>query len=202
MKMNFSNWRAALGSATVAAFSAVALNLNADQSPPTPAPAAPTVNSADSAQFPIGVADVVHQWHLGLKPAALISFVNDTAVPYKLTADQLAQLRATGLPPEVIQAIVLRGAQLEQQKEVPPPPPSVILAYGGAGDVGYGAPYYPYDYAYYGYPFYDWPYYFGPWYGYGFYGHGYHGYGYHGGHFGNGGFHGGFHGGGGGGGRR
>ncbi|HEY3856770.1 MAG TPA: hypothetical protein VGO67_20485 [Verrucomicrobiae bacterium] len=209
MKTNFPKCRTAASvlAATATAMSLLYFNAHAAETGTTgEPPGTPPSSTAQPASLPYGVADVVNMWRSGTKPADLIAFVKGTAVPYQLTADQLIQLRTIGLPPEVIQAIIQRGAQLKQEKQVPPPPPSAILAYGGVGGEDYvNTPFYEYDYPYYGYnyPYDEWPIYVGPLGG--FYGHGhgygfhsYHNYGYHGyshGYHGGGHFGGGFHGG-------
>jgi hypothetical protein len=172
----------------------------ADQTnnPRAEAPASP----AQTPTVPYTVQYVIGMHQQGVDEEAMLSFIKATAVPYSFTAEQILYLHRLGLPPAVINALIERGAELEQAHQVPPP----VVLVDPATDTPYYADDYPsedyfFDYAY--------PYYFdGPWFfgGGWWWGHGYHhgGYGYHGGG-GHGGFRGGFgggHGGGGGGGHR
>jgi len=201
MKRFFSKWGLATAFVTGSLVLGRGPRTAEAQSATTPAPAPnATVNPVQD-QLPYGLSEVVKMQQAGVDKKTIIDYVNSTAVPYQLTAEQKAQLKATGLPDEVISAIVARGVLLQKEQEVPPPVTMVANGDWVYPDDAYYYPYWDGSYAW------GWPYYYGPWiggyyrYGYGYHGYGYHGYfGYHGG-FG-GGFRGGFRGGGHGGGHR
>jgi hypothetical protein len=161
--------------------------------------AEPPASPAQTPKLPYTVQYVAEMYQQGVGQETILNFIRATAVPYSFTAEQILYLHRLGLPPAVINALIRRGAQLEQEHQVPPP----VVLVNPETDYPYYAEDYPsedyfFDYAY---PYYyDWPWFYGGG-GWGW-GHGYHHWGYHGGG-GHGGFHGGFGGGhGGGGGHR
>jgi uncharacterized membrane protein YgcG len=188
--------------------------------PPAASPPAPTLL--------YGVGEVVKMYQGGINKEVIINYINNTALPYHLTADAIIYLQNLGMPQEITRAMIQRDGQLQQQQMAmqqayqqqamqaqasaqaqaqyapgaPQPPPQDVAAPStpppAVTVVGSDYPAY-YDY---GYPYYGygWPYYYGgPWVV-GGWGWGGRGWGYgHGGYRGGGGFHGGGgHGGGGG----
>jgi hypothetical protein len=199
MKRNSSGTRRALTVLTVALIG-FGLPLAAVANQTNNPRAEPPADPAQTPRLPYTVHYVVGMYQQGADEEAILNFIKATAVPYSFTAEQILDLHRLGLPPAVINALIQRGAQLEQEHQVPPP---VVLV-----DPATDYPYYAYDYPNDDY-FFDnvYPYYFdGGWvFGGGWWwGHGYHHGGHHGGggHGGYGGGFGGGHGGGGGGGHR
>jgi hypothetical protein len=190
-------------------------------------------NSAGQAPaLPYGVGEVVKLYQKGISKDVIVGYINSTALPYHMNADEIIYLQTLGMPQEITQAMLQRDGQLQQQAQQyyqqPPtavpknnaivaaqPPPQVVVPTTPAPDVsviGSGYPYYDYGY----YPYYDYSSYWPPviigggWgYGWGWRCGGFRG-GFGGfrggggfhGGFGGGGFHGGFGGGGHGGGHR
>ncbi len=171
MKSNFPMLRtiAALAAGAVCVGSPIGVSAQTAPNAVPPLAAPP----ATATTLPYGAVQAVKMYQTGTNKAEVIRFIDDTAVPYHLTADQILCMHNQGVPEDIIDALMTRGSQLEQQKEVPPP---VVVVSSDSG----GPAYFPYD-DYYA----DvWPYYYGApvvWGGYG--------YGYYGDHWGYRGFH-------------
>jgi hypothetical protein len=168
--------------------------------------------------LPFGASEVVKMYQGGIGKDVIVNFVNNAALPFHLSADNIIYLQSLGVPQDITKAILVRDGQLQQQAAAyvqqmgpppagqtaaaPPPGPQgaqVVMPSTPPPDVGYPADYYDAGYPYYygAYPYYYYGGYWPGWYGWGYRGGwgGYHG-GYYGGfHGGVGGF-GGFHGGG------
>jgi hypothetical protein len=193
-------------------------------------PAAGTSAASQNLTLSYGVGEVVKMYQGGINKDVIINYIDNTALPYRLSADGIIYLQSIGIPQEVTKAMILRDGQLQQQGRqqamqqqyyaqqpmppggVPPngygygagqPPPDVATPSTPPPDVtviGSDYPVYDAGYPYYGY--YGYPYYWPGYVGIGGWGWG-RGWGYVGWHGGVGGFHGavgGFHGGFGGGG--
>jgi uncharacterized membrane protein YgcG len=160
----------------------------------------------------MGASEVVKMYQGGIKKDVIISYINNTSLPYHMGADGVAYLHSLGVPQDIIQAMIQRDARLQKiqamQQSTPPsaapngvqataqsgrivapstPPPNIAVIPGG----DYGYPYYyDYEYPYYDYGVYGPPIIIGGWGWGGGRGHG----GFHGGFggvHGGGGFHGG-----------
>ncbi len=199
---------------TANAQSAAATNLSTAPPPaamPAPAPA-----------LAYGASEAVKMYQAGIDKDVIVSYINSTSLPYHLGTNAVLQLQSSGIPQEIIDAMRLRDAQMQQQQvaqQVAPPQPILALptmsneppaeappvqiltpatpppavAVDGSVD-SYSYP----DFGYDGLGYYEAPLIIGGW-GYpGFHGRGgyggFHGRGGHGGFHGGGGF-GGFHGG-------
>jgi hypothetical protein len=149
------------------------------------------------------VASVLRLLDAKVDPEVIKAFIRNSAVLYRLSADQIIALKNRGVPPDVLGMLVQQGAGSATPPGLPlaapyPGGPNLYTPapYGGYGQdlgptQGYGYPYatdYPYanpSYDY-GYPYDDWWWYgaYGyPWgWGWGGYWPFYYGYG----HFGNG----------------
>jgi hypothetical protein len=177
---------------------------------PTPAAAAAPVRQTPVLSHSAG--EVVRLYQAGINKDVIISYINDSPVPYSLGPDGIRYMRSLGAPDEITQAMMrndqrLQGQQAAQQPVPTPPPgsnepaavsPSTQVATPSTPppDITVITPYDGYPYADYGYGYdygdYGPPIFLGGW---GWMGRGYHGF--HGRPgFGGSGF-GGFHGGGG-----
>ena len=66
-----------------------------------------------------GVAEVIKLSQSQISPDVVKSYVKSSSVSYALTADEVIQLRKTGVPDEVVTAMMNRGAELRQQAPAP-----------------------------------------------------------------------------------
>jgi uncharacterized membrane protein YgcG len=99
---------------------------------------------AQAAALPYGVGEVVKMYQGGISKDIIINYINSTALPYHLTADQIIYMQTLGMPQEITKAMILRDGQLQQQgmhqpypqnyPQQPMPPPS-----GPPNGYGYGA---------------------------------------------------------------
>jgi hypothetical protein len=184
----------------------------ANVSPPASAPAAtPTVNMP-APGMAFGVSEVLKMYQGGINKEVILHYIQNTILPFHMTADNIIHLQSLGMPEEIIKTLIQRDGQLQQQamtayRQQPPngygqqPPPG----YGQQPPPGYGQPppmqsdavvmptsppppvAYPVDYSAYPYDYgYAYPYY-------GYYGYPYLGFGWGG--WGWGGRYGGFRGG-------
>ena len=188
-------------------------NATAATAPPvaTAPPAAPAAPS-----LPYGVGEVVKMYQGGINKEVIVNYINNTALPYHLSADGIIYLQTLGMPQEITKAMILRDGQLLQQQQAnqqfyqqpqqpmpapapgqygpgpgqTPPPQEVVAPTTPAPAVTVVGADVPAVYGY-GYPYYGWPYYYGGPVVYGGWGWGWGGY--RGGFRGGGGFHGGGH---------
>ena len=186
----------------------------------TPPPAASAIQVP---ALPYGAGEVMKMYQAGISKDVIIGYINNSLLPFHLSADAIVYLQTLGVPPEITKAMIQRDGQMQQQQAmqqqypqqqmaaavaapngamaaqpsaqiVMPTTPAPAVTVIGGSDYPYYDYGYPDDYGY-GGAYYGWPLVIGGGWvgGYGGYG-GYRG--------GNGGFHGGeggggFHGGGG-----
>jgi hypothetical protein len=190
------------------------------QKPATPmqAPATVTTSPSQPPALPLGVSEVVKLYQAGISKDIIVNYIHNTGLPYHLDANGITYVRSLGMPQEIINVMIQRDGQLQQESlrsYYPPQTPGttvspdgkVITQYGDVvtpttppPDVTVIGPDYPYYYD--GYPYYGYDYWppvvVGGWgWGHGWgRGHGDWGHGWdHGYHGSVGGFHGGFSGG-------
>src|SRR5580658_9552231 len=99
--------------------------------PPNPAPggvvAAPSavvadppggaVASAPPAPAPVpvlayGVSEVLKMYQGGISKDVIVNYINNTVLPFHLTADNIIYLQSAGVPQEITKALILRDGQL------------------------------------------------------------------------------------------
>jgi hypothetical protein len=143
--------------------------------------AAPIV--VNSPALPYGASEVVKLHQNGIDKDTIVKFIDSTALPYHLNADQIISLQKMGIPNDLTSAMIQRDGWLQQQaaqqqfyqqQSAPPPnygaepPPAaeqspVVTPTTPAPDVTViGSSYPAYDYGYdYGWPYYSgygyWP---------------------------------------------
>ena len=76
----------------------------------------PTTGSAPSPALPSGAGEVLKMFKGGINKDLIIGYINTTALAYHLSADEIIHLQTTGLPQEVIKAMIQRGGQLQRQQ--------------------------------------------------------------------------------------
>jgi hypothetical protein len=219
MKMKPVFWMRLIPATALAVFLGVPVNaaLAADAAPA----AAPAMNMPVPG-VAYGVSEVIKMFQGGISKDVILHYIENSSLPFHLTADDIIHLHTMGVPEEVTKALLQRDGQLQQQSmayqqqmslqqtqpppQQPPPgyepaaavPPQVVVTPSTPAPVVAYPDYSVYPYYGYGYPYY-WPSVVVGGFGWGWGGRYYHGGFYHGGGFHGavGGFHGGgFHGGG------
>jgi hypothetical protein len=82
---------------------------------------ASTANNSESdwrtklSQSPSGVEDVAKLAKSGVDESVVLSFVQNSTVPYRLSADEIIKLRDQGISAKVITTMLQRGAELREQ---------------------------------------------------------------------------------------
>ncbi len=93
----------------------------ADQTPAVSAasvsaPVAPPMATPPPAPvLPYGVGEVLKMYQGGISKDVIINYINNTALPYHLTADGIIHLQSLGVPQEITRTIIQRDGQLQQQ---------------------------------------------------------------------------------------
>ncbi|MBU6410653.1 MAG: hypothetical protein KGR98_09715, partial [Verrucomicrobia bacterium] len=114
-------------------------SLAQDQAPPaTTEQAVAPANPPAPAELPSDivpgspVAQVVEMAQAGVSESVIISFVNASAAPFNLTADDIIYLKDIGLSDNVVNAMIQRdqqlGVQIATPNDTPPPPPVASTA--------------------------------------------------------------------------
>jgi hypothetical protein len=86
-------------------------------SPPGSGTYAPgPASAAHSGGLEYGVAEVVKMYQGGISKDIIINYINSSALPYHLTADQIIQMQTMGLPEEITKAMIMRDGQLQAQR--------------------------------------------------------------------------------------
>ncbi|HEY3863109.1 MAG TPA: hypothetical protein VGO59_14600 [Verrucomicrobiae bacterium] len=130
-----------------------------------------------------GVGEVLKMYKGGIDKDVILNFINNTSLPYHLTADNIIYLQTLGLPQDITKTMIQRDGQLQERQmamqpyyqpqppmpqQQPAPPPSPMAPQPSPQDgvapstpppAVIGPDYPAYDYSY---PYYDgWPYYYG-----------------------------------------
>ncbi|HMD54296.1 MAG TPA: hypothetical protein VKJ65_07105, partial [Phycisphaerae bacterium] len=142
---------------------------------PVPAPqAAPAATAeAQAPALPFGVSEVVKMYQGGIGKDIIVDYIQNSVLPFHLTADGEIYLQHLGVPPEVMLALIQRDGDLQRRSAatasdqvvaITPSSPAVI-----PGTPPPVVPYaYPDDSApviysdYTAYPCYGYPYFYGP----------------------------------------
>jgi hypothetical protein len=105
---------------------------------PQPTPSSAPAPAAHAIQFPKPVMDVLRLVDAKVGPDVIKAFIQNSSVPYHLSADQIVALKERGIAPALLAALVQHGAQVGARPGMPPAPP-----YPGGPDLYGPAPYYP-----------------------------------------------------------
>jgi hypothetical protein len=190
MKLHASvYWRISFSLATALVSVGIPCNLAlADGTLPGSAPAlvptpqvAPTATAdARTPLLPFGVSKVVKMYQCGIGKDVIVGYIENTFLPFHLTADGEIYLQHLGVPPEVMLALIRRDGELQRQSAAAyqqqqlqaaatvvannqaaagnPPTPVVT----SANPDGPAPVVYPNYAAYSYYPYYGYPYFYGP----------------------------------------
>ena len=88
---------------------------NLDAADSSPSASAPATVSTQSPAFPLGVSDVIKMYQGGIGKDVLVSYIENSALPFHLTADGIIYLQHLGVPKEVTSALILRDGELQKQ---------------------------------------------------------------------------------------
>ena len=88
---------------------------NLDAADGTPSASAPATVTTQSPAFPLGVSEVVKMYQGGIGKDVLVSYIENSALPFHLTADGIIYLQHLGMPKEVTSALILRDGELQKQ---------------------------------------------------------------------------------------
>ena len=69
-----------------------------------------------------GVGEVVKMWQAGVGNDVIATYINNATAPYHLDADGIIYVKSAGLPSQMIQAMIQRDVQLQQQTAALPQP--------------------------------------------------------------------------------
>ena len=93
----------------------IGVSRNLDAADGTPSASAPAIVTAQSPAFPLGVSEVVKMYQGGIGKDVLVSYIENSALPFHLTADGIIYLQHLGMPKEVTSALILREGELQKQ---------------------------------------------------------------------------------------
>src|SRR5665213_249758 len=83
-----------------------------DVPPSGTSPASATVAAPS---LPYGVTEVVKMYQGGINKEVILGYIQNTALPFHLTADGIIYLNHMGVPLDVISALIHRDGQLHEQ---------------------------------------------------------------------------------------
>jgi hypothetical protein len=117
-------WASLISLATAVVFIGVPWNLAAadgtlSNSAPaivTPPPAAPAASvGAQAPALAYGVSEVVKMYQGGIGKDIIVGYIENTVLPFHLTADGIIYLQHLGMPQEVTSALIRRDGELQKQ---------------------------------------------------------------------------------------
>ena len=139
--------------------------------------------AAQPARLSFGVEEVVKMHQNGVEPDVILNYIENSSVPYHLSAEEVVRLHDIGVPSPVITTLIRHGAKVQQQAAAAsaqiqqkaveeakaasanfnpysptvyvPPPVTYTYSYPTYVNTAYPAYYYP-SY-YYSYPRYSYP---------------------------------------------
>src|SRR5271157_3495290 len=81
----------------------------------TPAAAPAATVGAPAPALAFGVAEVVKMYQGGISKDVLVSYIENTVLPFHLNADGIIYLQHLGMPQEVTAALIRRDGELQKQ---------------------------------------------------------------------------------------
>jgi hypothetical protein len=82
---------------------------------PTPQAAPAATADAQAPVLPFGVSEVVKLYQGGLSKDFIVGYIENSVLPFHLTAEEAIYLQHLGLPQEVISALIHRDGELQGQ---------------------------------------------------------------------------------------
>jgi hypothetical protein len=107
------NWVGFISLVTAVVSIGVPWNLAAADGPPSAS--APATVTTQALALPLGVSEVVKMYQGGIGKDVLVSYIENNALPFHLTADGIIYLQQLGVPKEVTTALILRDGELQKQ---------------------------------------------------------------------------------------
>jgi hypothetical protein len=86
---------------------------------PAAAPSANTTGikkAAQPAKLSFGVDEVVKMHQGGVEAGVILNYIENSSVPYHLSAEEVVRLRDIGVPSQVITTMIRHGAKVQQQQ--------------------------------------------------------------------------------------
>ena len=78
----------------------------------------PTASATELPALPYGAGEVMKMHQAGINKDVIISYINNSSLPFHLSADAIVYLQTLGVPQEVIKAMILRDGQLQHHQAV------------------------------------------------------------------------------------
>jgi hypothetical protein len=75
---------------------------------------APATVTTQAPALPLGVSEVVKMYQGGIGKDVIVSYIENNALPFHLTADGILYLQHLGVPQEVTRALILRDGELQK----------------------------------------------------------------------------------------
>ena len=79
----------------------------------TPPPAA---SATQVPALPYGAGEVMKMYQAGISKDVIIGYINNSSLPFHLSADAIVYLQTLGVPPEITKAMIQRDGQMQQQQ--------------------------------------------------------------------------------------
>src|SRR5437879_5827584 len=87
--------------------------------PATPSPKSNgTKKAAQPARLSFGVDEVVKMYQGGVETDVVLNYIENSSVPYHLSAEEVVQLHDLGVPSPIITTMIRHGAKVQQQAAV------------------------------------------------------------------------------------
>ncbi len=91
-----------------------------ESTPPVPSVAPPAKSSGlqkaePSARLSFGVDEVVKMYQGGVEADVILNYVENSSVPYHLSAEEIVRLHDLGVPSPIVTALIRHGAKVQQQ---------------------------------------------------------------------------------------
>ncbi len=141
----------------------------------------PAASATQVPALPYGAGEVMKMYEAGIGKDVIIGYINNSSLPFHLSADAIVYLQTLGVPQKITKAMIQRDGQMQQQQAmqqqyqqqqmaapngamaaqpsaqvvIPTTPAPAVTVIGGSD-----YPYYDYGYPdYYGYggAYFDWP---------------------------------------------
>src|SRR2546425_3217522 len=93
-------------------------NVALNQTQPAAAPSPKTngtKKAAQPARLSFGVDEVVKMYQGGVESDVILNYIENSSVPYHLSAEEVVQLHDIGVPSPIITTLIRHGAKVQQQ---------------------------------------------------------------------------------------
>src|SRR6266542_5563849 len=71
--------------------------------------------AAQPARLSFGVDEVVKMYHGGVETDVVLNYIENSSVPYHLSAEEVVSLHDIGVPSPIITTLIRHGAKVQQQ---------------------------------------------------------------------------------------